>query len=138
MEQSSAHPIEIRILADWTTTVAASRDGEFDAQLQLADIQFAGDTVKGTPELSIADLRSRLCHPFWATYRSDGGLLSMHFLRQQAPSDRNLLEMIATELQLVRSASAGNSWTAQERDGAGEYSALYLTQAPGRILKRNF
>lgn len=136
MEQSSAHPIEIRILADWTSTVAATRDGEYDARLQLAHIQFAGDTVKGAPESSIADLRSRLSRPFWATYRSDGGLLSMHFLRQESPSDRNLLQMIATELQLVRPASARNSWTAQERDGAGEYSALYVTPTPGRILKR--
>ena len=136
MEQSSAHPIEIRILADWTSTVAASRDGEYDARLQLAHIQFAGDTVKGAPESSIADLRSRLSRPFWATYRSDGGLLSMHFLREETLSDRNLLQMIATELQLVRPASTRNSWTALERDGAGEYSALYLTPAPGRILKR--
>ena len=136
MEQSSAHPIEIRILADWTSTVAASRDGEYDARLQLAHIQFAGDTVKGAPESSIADLRSRLSRPFWATYRSEGGLLSMHFLREETLSDRNLLQMIATELQLVRPASTRNSWTALERDGAGEYSALYLTPAPGRILKR--
>ena len=136
MEQSSAHPIEIRILADWTSTVAASRDGEYDARLQLAHIQFAGDTVKGAPESSIADLRSRLSRPFWATYRSDGGLLSMHFLREETLSDRNLLQMIATELQLVRPASTRNSWTALERDGAGEYSALYLTPAPDRILKR--
>ena len=136
MEQSSAHPIEIRILADWTSTVAATREGEYDARLQLAHIQFAGDTVKGAPESSIADLRSRLSRPFWATYRCDGGLLSMHFLREETPSDRNLLQMIATELQLVRPASARNSWTAQERDGAGEYSALYVTPAPNRILKR--
>ena len=136
MEQSSAHPIEVRILADWTSTVAAVHDGEYDARLQLAHIQLAGDSVKGAPESSIADLRSRLSRPFWATYRSDGGLLSIHFLRQEAPSDRNLLQMIATELQLVRPKPARNSWTAQERDGAGEYSALYVTPAPGRILKR--
>jgi len=136
MEQSSAHPIEIHLAGDWTSTVVASRDGEYDAQLQLAHIQLTGDTVKDAPESSISDLRSRLSRPFWATYRSDGGLVSMHFLREEAPSDRNLMQMITTELQLVRTGSNRNSWTALERDGAGEYSALYLMPSPGRILKR--
>jgi hypothetical protein len=44
--------------------------------------------------------------------------------------------MIATELQLVRPPDSRTSWTAEERDGAGEYSALYLTPEPGHILKR--
>jgi len=32
--------------------------------------------------------------------------------------------------------SGRTSWTAQERDGAGEYSALYVMPKPDRILKR--
>jgi hypothetical protein len=46
------------------------------------------------------------------------------------------MQMIATELQLVRPESRRNSWTAQERDGAGEYSALYVMPQFDRILKR--
>jgi HEAT repeat protein len=136
MEQSSAHPIDIHIIGDWTSTVDAVRFGEYDAQLQLANIQLAGDAVKSAPAASIADLRARLSRPFWATFRSDGGLLSTHFYRDETPSDRNLLQMIATELQIVRPASSERtSWTAQERDGAGEYSALYVMPASERILK---
>jgi hypothetical protein len=135
MEQSPAHPIEIHIIGDWTSTVDAVRPGEYDTQLQLANIQFAGDAVKSAPASSIADLRARLSRPFWATFRSDGGLLSMHFYRDETPSDRNLLQMISTELQIVRPGSGRTSWTAEERDGAGEYSALYVMPAPDRILK---
>jgi hypothetical protein len=136
MEQSSAHPIEIHLIGDWTSTISAVRAGEYDAQLQLANLQFAGDAVKSAPASSVADLQAGLSRPFWATFRSDGGLVSMHFLREETPSDRNLLQMIATELQLVRPDAGRNSWTAQERDGAGEYSALYVMPAPDRILKR--
>jgi hypothetical protein len=136
MEQSSAQPIEIHMSGEWISTVAAVRAREYDAQLQLAHVDFKGDAVKHLPESSLADFRTRLSRPFWATFRSDGALVSMHFFRDQAPSDRNLLQMIATELQIVRSSQGRTSWTAQERDGAGEYSALYLMAAPDRILKR--
>jgi HEAT repeat protein len=140
MEQSPAHPIEIHMTGTWTTTISAVRESEYDAQLQVADLQFAGDAVKGAPPASLATMQGRLSRPFWATYRSDGGLVSMHFYRDMTPSDRNLLQMIATELQLVRPTDAPGSepktWTAQERDGAGEYSALYVSPQPDRILKR--
>jgi HEAT repeat protein len=136
MEQSSAHPIEIHMNADWISTIVAVRPGQYDAELQVANVQFTGDSVKSAPASSVANLQARLSRPFWATFRSDGGLLSMHFFRDEAPSDRNLLQMIAAELQIVRPASGSTSWTAQERDGAGEYSALYLMPAPDRILKR--
>src|ERR1700722_4536875 len=136
MDQHSAPPIAIHMTGGWTSTVTAVRVGEYDAQLQLADVQFAGDAVSSAPSASLARLRARLSRPFWATYRNDGGLLAVHFFRDQSPSDRNLLQMIATELQLVRPDSARANWTAQERDGAGEYSALYLRPRPDRILKR--
>jgi hypothetical protein len=140
MEQSAGHPIEIHLTGSWTNTISAVRDGDYDAQLQLADLQFTGDAVKSAPQASLAAMRGRLSCPFWATYRKDGGLLSMHFYRDMTASDRNLLQMIATELQLVRPDDTADSetktWTAQERDGAGEYSALYVSPQPGRILKR--
>ncbi len=136
MEQSSAPSIEVHLIGDWTTTVVAVRAHEYDEQMQLEDLQFSGDAVKNTSTSSLAELRTRLSRPFWATYRNDGGLVEMHFYRDQNASDRNLLQMIATELQLVRPESRRNSWTAQERDGAGGYSALYVMPQPDRILKR--
>jgi len=136
MEQQTARPIEIHLTGEWTSTISAVRAGEYDAQLDLADLQFAGDAVRAAPPASLDGLKTRLSRPFWATYRNDGGLLAMHFYRDVSPSDRNLLQMIATELQLVRPAAARAEWTAQERDGAGEYSALYLMPQPGHIVKR--
>jgi hypothetical protein len=136
MDQPSTQPIEVHFTGGWTSTISAVHAGEFDAQLQLANVQFAGDAVKGASPATIANLQSRLSRPFWATYRNDGGLLAIHFFRDVSPSDRNLLQMIATELQLVRPDSVRQSWTAQERDGAGEYSALYLMPRSDRITKR--
>jgi hypothetical protein len=94
---------------DFQPSVAV-RAHEYDAQLQLADLQFTGDAVKDLPNASLTGLQYRLSRPFWATYRNDGGLLSIHFFRDMSASDRNLLQMIATELQLVQpeaSARAG-------------------------------
>jgi hypothetical protein len=136
MQQQPAPPIEIHIKAGWISTITAARAGEYDAELQLQDVQMTGEPAASAPSASLAALESRLSRPFWATYRNDGGLLGVHFFRDATPSDRNLLEMIATELQLVQPPSARSSWTAQERDGAGEYSALYVMPEPGRILKR--
>jgi hypothetical protein len=136
MEQRSAPPIEVHLAGDWTSTISAVRAGQYDAQLQLSDVHFSGDAAKSAPAVSLAALEARLSRPFWATYREDGGLLAIHFLSDMAPSDCNLLQMIATELQLVRPPAAHDSWTARERDGAGEYSALYLMPLSDRIVKR--
>ncbi|MGA7342664.1 MAG: HEAT repeat domain-containing protein [Terracidiphilus sp.] len=136
LEQRSATPVEVHMAGEWTSTIAAVRTGQYDAQLQLSELHFSGDAAKNASAAALAGLEARLSRPFWATYRSDGGLLAIHFLRDMSPSDRNLLQMVATELQLVRPGAARASWTAQERDGAGEYSALYLMPRPDRILKR--
>jgi len=141
MEQASTPLTGIHIIATWKSTIVAVRTGEYDAQLQLANLHFKGDAVKDASPAALAVLEGRLSRPFWASCRADGGLLQMHFLRGVSPSDRNILQMIATDLQLVRPAlqsrtqATPESWTAQERDGAGEYSALYVAQ-PGRITKR--
>ena len=143
MEQASTPLTGIHIVATWKSTIVAVRDGEYDVQLQLTDPRFKGDAVKDASPAALSALQARLSRPFWVTCRQDGGLLQMHFLREVSFSDRNILQTIATDLQLVRpepeSVTADQalpeSWTAQERDGAGEYSALYLAQ-PGRILKR--
>jgi len=143
MEQASTPLTGIHIVATWKSTIVAVRDGEYDVQLQLIDPRFKGDAVKDASPAALSALQARLSQPFWATCRQDGGLLQMHFLRDVSIADRNILQTIATDLQLVRpkpeSVTADQtlpeSWTAQERDGAGEYAALYLAQ-PGRILKR--
>jgi hypothetical protein len=136
LEQRSASPVGISMAGDWTSTVTAIRDGQYDAQLQLSDVHFTGDAAKSTSAAALASLEARLSRPFWATYRDDGELVAVHFFSDAAPSDRNLLQMIITELELVRPGAARDSWTAQERDGAGEYSALYLQPQSDRIFKR--
>jgi hypothetical protein len=136
LEQNSAPPIDLHLVGDWVSTIVAVRPGEYDAQLQIADVRFTGDAAKSASADALADLRLRLSRPFWATYRADGGMLAIHFFRNVTPADCNLLQMIATELQLVQPDSTRPSWTAQERDGAGEYVALYAMPQPNRIMKR--
>lgn len=136
LEQQSAPPVEVHLTGDWISTLVALRPAEYDTQLQLAEVRFTGDNMKNAPAASLEELQQRLSRPFWATYRTDGGLQAIHFFRDTNPSDRNLLQMVATELQLVRPDSAQTSWTAQERDGAGEYLALYVVPQPDRVLKR--
>ena len=136
LEQSSSHNVEIHARGELRSTIVGIRRGEYDVQLQIADLQFTGDPVKNVPSAAIAELRSRLSRPFWITYRTDGGMTGTHFFRNVEPADANLLQMVATELQLVRPADARSTWTAQERDAAGEYLALYVIPQPSRILKR--
>jgi hypothetical protein len=136
LEQQSAPSVEVRLTGDWISTLVALRPGEYDTQLQIADVRFTSEDTKNATAASLEDLRMRLSRPFWATYRADGGLQAIHFFRDVSPSDCNLLQMIATELQLVHPDSERASWTAQERDGAGEYLAIYVMSQPDRILKR--
>ena len=136
LEQPSGPPVEIHLAGQWISTIAAVRPGDFDAQLQLDDVRFSGAGVGSVTAADVADLRRRHTRPFWATYRVDGGLVAVHFFRDVTAADQNLLQMIATEMQLVRPASSSASWTARERDGAGEYVALYVAPQPHRILKR--
>jgi hypothetical protein len=136
LEQLAAKPIEVHLTGDWLSTIVAVRPGEYDAQLQVADVRFAGDAVKSLPANSLEDMGQRLSRPFWATYRADGGLLAIHFFRDVIPADSNLLQMVATELQFIRPNSVHSSWTARERDGAGEYAAVYVMSQPDRIMKR--
>lgn len=136
LEQSAARPVEIHLTGEWTSTVVATRTAEYDAQLQIGSLSFTGDAVAKASAPALDDLRRRLSRPFWATYRDNGGLLAIHFLRDVSPDDQNLLQMIATELQLTQPPSHRSSWTAQERDGAGEYVALYTIPQSGSIVKR--
>ena len=135
LEQTgSARPVEIALSGDWTSTVSAVRTGEYDAELQLANLRLA--TPKGpTPADQLQAFERRLQRPFWATYRGDGLLLAIHFYKDTDPGDRNLLQMIATECQFVNAAQ-GASWTVRERDGAGEYEASYSRLDANTVTKR--
>jgi hypothetical protein len=135
LEQRSVSPVGITMAGDWTSTITAVRVGQYDAQLQLSNVHVAGDAAKSASAAALAAFEARLSRPFWATYREDGELVAIHFFNDTVPSDRNLLQMIATELELVRPNATHSSWTAEERDGAGEYSALYLMPQSDRIIK---
>jgi len=126
----------MHLQGEWSSTFVAARPGEYDVQLQVSNIIVSGNPARNASASSLEELRSRLSRPFWATYRSDGGLLAIYFFHDVSPSDCNLLQMVATELQLVRPESARPSWTSQERDGAGEYAALYAMSGPDRVIKR--
>jgi hypothetical protein len=128
-------PIEIRLSGDWTSTITAVRKNDYDAALQLSNAKVAGQGASSAPG-AVAGLEQRLMRTFWATYRDDGSLLSLHFHKDVDPSDRNLLQMIATHTQLVRLESTRPVWTALERDGAGAYLAIYHQPEPNLVAKR--
>ena len=122
-------PIEIDLRGDWVSTVVAARNDEYDVALELAGASIQGG-AKGAPA---QEWRSR---PFWATYRKDGALLAVHFRKEVNPSDRNLLQTIATETQLVFADPDRPVWAALERDGAGEYMAVYNRLGGSKVVKR--
>jgi hypothetical protein len=121
--EQSGRPVEIHLTGEWVEAISAARPGEYDAELRVEGLRFAGEGVDRVP--AVEDARQRLERPFWGTYRDDGALVAVHFYRDMAPNDRNLLEMIATAAQFVRGPADRTVWTALERDGAGEYIAAY-------------
>jgi hypothetical protein len=133
--EQGARPVEVHLTGGWVSTVVAARPAGYDCELRIVDAGFAGDAVKDVPASALDDLRRRLSRPFWATYRADGALLAMHFYSDVSPTDRNLLQTIAAEAQLVRPAGGGPVWTVEERDGAGAYLAIY-GRAGDSIVKR--
>ena len=136
LEQAAATtPIQIRLTGEWTSTTSAVRKGEYDAALQLSSASVSGEGVSSAAD-AIAPFEQRLMRPFWATYREDGSLLAMHFPNDADPSDRNLLQMIATHSQLVQRGPERPVWTVLERDGAGRYLAIYHRPEPNIVVKR--
>jgi hypothetical protein len=135
-------PIEVDLNGDWVSTVSAVRPGEYDVALELANASIrggigkSGDGLKSAPADTSEQLRQRLARRFWATYRDDGALLAFHFFKDMSPSDRNLLQTIATETQLVHGDPDRPAWTALERDGGGEYLAIYNRTDPNTVTKR--
>jgi len=133
--EQGARPVEIHLTGGWVSTVVAVRPAGYDCELQIVDAGFAGDSVKDVSAAALQDLRNRLSRPFWASYRADGALVGLHFYQDVSPTDRNLLQTIATESQLVRPAGGGSVWTVEERDGAGAYLAMYGREG-NTIVKR--
>src|SRR6202158_518001 len=129
-------PVGVELTGDWVTTVSAVRAGEYDAELQIADLHLSGEGNKNAPPDASNELRRRLARPFWVTYRDDGALLKIHFFKDVDPSDANLLQMIATEVQFVRPDASQLVWTVLERDGAGSYLAIYQQWEPNVVVKR--
>lgn len=137
LEQTGAsRPIEVQLTGDWVSTISAIRAGEYDAQLELAHAKISGEGTPSPDSAALGQLERRLSRGFWATYRNDGTLLSAHFFNDTPASDRNLLLVIATELQFAGLEAGKWTWTAMERDAAGEYLALYSRTANGWVTKR--
>lgn len=129
-------PVEISLTGDWVSTVSAVRPGEYDVALELSGARLKGDSSPNNPAQAIQQVERRLARPFWATYRDDGALLAVHFFKDVDPSDRNLLQMVASEAQLVRPNPAEMVWTVLERDGAGTYLAIYNRDEGQGLVKR--
>jgi hypothetical protein len=129
-------PVEICLNGDWVSTISAVRPGEFDAALEFVNARLKGDGVRSASAEANEQLGRRLARPFWATYRDDGALLAVHFFKDVNPDDRNLLQMIAAEIQLVRPDPGRPLWTVLERDGAGSYLAIYHRPEMNVVVKR--
>jgi hypothetical protein len=135
-QPGGGRPIEVDLQGDWVSTISAVRPGEYDAEFQLANAKVSGAAPGNTPPNAGEQLARRLERRFWVTYREDGALLAVHFFKDVDPGERNLLQMIATETELVETGDDRAGWTVLERDGAGEYMAIYSRQGPGVIVKR--
>lgn len=125
----------VHLEGSWVETVTATRAGETDVACQVVGAVLRGAGGEDQPA-ALEALRRRLERVFWVTVRADGALTRVHFAREADPADRNLLQMIATEVQAVMPPGAGMNWTAVERDGAGLYLAAYRREGPGRVAKR--
>jgi hypothetical protein len=137
-QQGAEKPVEVDLDGDWVSTITAVRPGEYDAALELAHAHLKGSAAGNTTANGIEQTERRLARPFWVTYRNDGALLAVHFFKDVSPSDRNLLQMIATEMQLVLPGSSlsGPVWNLLERDGGGSYLAIYNQPDPNTVVKR--
>ena len=129
-------PIEVDLRGDWISTISSVRPGEYVAELQVAGAEMSGEGFKSAPTEAKEQMRRRLSRPFWATYGDDGSLRSLHFYKDMSPSDRNLLQTIATETQFVDTGARPSWWTVLERDGAGQYLAEYSRPDATTVVKR--
>jgi hypothetical protein len=135
-QPGQSRPLEVALTGNWTVTVVAARTGEYDVALELTGAHLSGNAGGSVPRETIEQAQQKLARRFWATYQNDGALRAVHFFKNVEPSDRNLLQMIATEAQFVRPAASKLTWNAMERDGAGDYLAIYNWAEPDAVIKR--
>ena len=128
-------PIEMNLAGRWQTTVVAVRADGYDVACQITGVRVTGGGEVAATEAT-EGLRARLGRRFWVTYRDDGAALRVHFPKDLSPGDRNLLQMIPAETQLVVPRHVAPQWTALERDGAGLYLAAYQRSDPDHVRKR--
>jgi hypothetical protein len=129
-------PDEVRLSGELILTISATRPEEYDAAAEIAEARVTGNAATGVPSGAAEELRRRIGRRFWGTWRNDGALLAVHFYRDVSAGDRNLLQMILTETQFVRPASAEHTWTTLERDAAGSYLASYQQVESNVVVKR--
>ena len=127
--------IRMTIEGQWSATPSALRGNECDVAHELANTRVVGAGVGRVSAPDIAAWQRRLERRFWVTYRRDGAALQAHFARDVDPGDRNLLQMIVTETQVVRPERDTDHWTALERDAAGMYLADYARTTPHQVAK---
>lgn len=124
-QPGSSAPLDVQVTGDWVATITDARPDDYDVAYELHGARIEGAGVHAAPA-EVDAMRQRLEGlPFWITYRRDGAATGAHFPKDMSPDDRNLLEMVATQAQLVRTTPAADQWTATERDAAGLYLAAY-------------
>lgn len=128
--------VDVNLTGEWVSTIVAVRPGEYDAALELLNPHLTGNSMRTPSPDALQQAQRRLGRRFWATYRSDGALLAIHFFKDVDPGDLNLLQMIATETQFVHPEGGKSVWTGLERDGAGTYLAVYNWTEPHAVVKR--
>jgi hypothetical protein len=134
-EQGQAGSSRSTVSGQWVATVLDVRADDYVVAYQIADPRITGQGVPGVDPAEVKALERRLAGRFYVTYQTGGAARTVAFANDVDRGARNLLQMIATETQLVRPGVASDVWTATERDGAGTYLAAYAEPAPGHITK---
>lgn len=133
--QGGAQPGAVSLEGEWHRTVVAVRPDSYDVRFQPAGVRLAGAPTAVDPA-ALAQATRRLATPVWATCGRDGSLQVMHFPKGMSASDRNLLQMVATETQFVQADAAQAVWTSLERDGGGSYFAIYQRRDATHVRKK--
>jgi hypothetical protein len=129
-----AESLDVTLTGEWVATITDARADEYDVAYEARGAHLSGGGVH-PEDGDVTAAEKRLARPFWITYRADGMAIGAHFPQDMPADARNLLEMIATESELVRGPAGAPEWTATERDGAGLYFAAYARDGD-RITKR--
>jgi hypothetical protein len=136
LQQQGSRRTAVALNGEWRRTVVAVRPDAYDAQVQLTSVTFEDPAGRQVDPKELAALQERLAKPFWITSTAHGALRAIHFAKEVSPSDRNLLQMIATGEQFVQADGVHAVWTSLEHDGAGAYLAVYQRTGPARYRKK--